>query len=327
MIDEKSIPKPRIEPVDPWLPPDAVTPETLAARGRRLPEWIRGKIPGGAEFKKVKALVEEKKLHTVCEEARCPNLGECWSRGTATFMILGDTCTRACSFCAVKTGRPTELDLDEPRRVADSIRSMKLHHAVITSVNRDELLDGGASIFAELLRQVRMKAPGCRMELLIPDMLGNRDALKMIFDEKPDILNHNLETVPRLYRNVRPSASYGRSLNVLAWAKEAGLTTKSGIMLGLGESPDEVRDLMRDLRAIDCDILTLGQYLRPTDWHHPVVRYVKPEEFVQLRMEAVAMGFRHVESGPMVRSSYHADEQSLEAVGGTAAATAAAGSS
>jgi lipoic acid synthetase len=295
------------------LPPGSETPETLAERGRRLPEWIRAKVPGGAEYSKVKGLVEGQRLHTVCEEARCPNLGECWSRGTATFMILGDTCTRACKFCAVKTGRPTELDLDEPRRVAESIRIMGLHHAVITSVNRDELLDGGASIFAELIRQTRIQAPKCRIELLIPDMLGRRESLDMIFNERPDILNHNLETVPRLYRDVRPSASYGRSLNVLAWAKQAGLRTKSGLMLGLGESLDEVRDVMRDLRAIDVDILTLGQYLRPTGWHHEVVRFVHPDEFRQLKEEGMAMGFRHVESGPLVRSSYHADVQSAAA--------------
>jgi lipoic acid synthetase len=300
-----------VEPVHPL----SETPESLALRGRRLPEWIRGRLPAGAGYEKVKALVSDQNLHTVCEEARCPNLGECWSRGTATFMILGDICTRACSFCAVKTGRPTELDLDEPRRVADSVRTMRLHHAVITSVNRDELLDGGSSIFAETIWQIRNVLPSCRVEVLIPDMLGRREALQKIFDEKPDILNHNLETVPRLYRNVRPSAAYGRSLNVLSWAKESGLVTKSGLMLGLGEALSEVRDVMRDLRAIDCDILTLGQYLRPTDWHHPVIRYVHPDEFAQLKEEGLAMGFRHVEAGPLVRSSYHADEQSAWAVG------------
>ena len=292
------------------------TPESLAARGRRLPEWIRGQIPTGNGYSKVKALVKDAKLHTVCEEARCPNLGECWSRGTATFMILGDTCTRACSFCAVKTGRPTEFDIDEPRRVAESIATMKLKHAVITSVNRDELTDGGASIFAEVIRQIRFKAPGCRIELLVPDMLGRRESLEMIFEEKPEIFNHNLETVPRLYRGVRPSAVYGRSLNVLLWAKEAGLTTKSGMMLGLGEEVDEVRDVMRDLRAVDCDILTLGQYLRPTENHHPVIRYVHPSEFAQLKKDGLEMGFKHVEAGPLVRSSYHADVQSESALRG-----------
>lgn len=296
-----------------YSPGSSITPEELRAQGRRLPEWIRGKIGSGGGYKRVRGLVEDKGLHTVCEEARCPNLGECWARGTATFMILGDICTRACSFCAVKTGRPTEFDEDEPRRVAESIATMKLRHAVITSVNRDELDDGGAGIFAELVRQTRVKSPGTTIELLIPDMLGRREALKLIFDERPDILNHNLETVPRLYRDVRPSASYGRSLNVLAWAKEAGLRTKSGLMLGLGESLDEVRDVMRDLRAVGCDILTLGQYLRPSGWHHEVVRFVHPDEFAQLRADGREMGFRHVESGPLVRSSYHADEQSLKA--------------
>ncbi len=297
------------------VPHDSVLPEELAARGRRLPEWIRAKLPGGDPYKLVRGLVDDQRLHTVCEEARCPNLGECWSRGTATFMILGDTCTRACSFCAIKTGRPTELDLDEPRRVAESIKLMTLRHAVITSVNRDELNDGGASIFAELIRQIRVQSPGTTIELLIPDLLGNREALKLIFDEQPEILNHNLETVPRLYRDVRPSASYGRSLNVLAWAKEAGLRTKSGLMLGLGETIDEVLDVMRDLRSIDCDILTLGQYLRPEERHHPVLRYVHPDEFAMYREEGRSIGFRHVESGPLVRSSYHADEQTHQALG------------
>lgn len=293
--------------------PGSVTPEELAARGRRLPEWIRGRIGGGEGYQRVQSLVRDHKLHTVCQEAQCPNLGECWTRGTATFMILGDTCTRSCSFCAVKTGRPTELDLDEPRRVAESIRIMDLEHAVITSVNRDELLDGGASIFAEMVRLIRAKSPKTRIELLIPDILGKREALDLIFDEQPDILNHNLETVPRLYARVRPQAIYARSLNVLLWAKEKGLKTKSGLMLGLGEELDEVREVMADLRAIDCDILTLGQYLRPSANHLPITRFVHPEEFAQLREDGIAMGFRHVESGPMVRSSYHADEQSAAA--------------
>lgn len=298
------------------LPPGSETPETLAKRGRRLPPWIRAKVATGEEYAKVKKLVTGQRLHTVCEEAMCPNLGECWARGTATFMILGDICTRACKFCAVKTGKPTELDLDEPRRVAESIATMRLRHAVVTSVNRDELTDGGACIFAELLRRTRQLCPQTSMEFLIPDMLGRREALQKIFDEKPDILNHNLETVPRLYRDVRPSASYGRSLNVLAWAKEAGLRTKSGLMLGLGERMEEVLDVMRDLRAVDCDIITLGQYLRPSGWHHEVIRFVHPDEFAELKREGIAMGFRHVESGPMVRSSYHADEQSEMASAG-----------
>lgn len=296
--------------------PLSETPESLAEKGRRLPDWIRGKIPGGEGYNRIKQLVGEKRLHTVCAEARCPNLGECWSRGTATFMILGDICTRSCTFCAVKSGRPTELDLDEPARVADSIRIMDLEHAVITSVNRDELQDGGASIFAETARQIRARSPKTRIEFLVPDLMGRRDAFDMIFAERPDIFNHNLETVPRLYSRVRPQAAYGRSLQILAWAKEVGLRTKSGMMLGLGEDLDEVREVMRDLRAIDCDILTLGQYLRPSDKHHPIIRFVHPEEFTQLREEGMAMGFRHVESGPLVRSSYHADEQSASAESG-----------
>ncbi|MDX2176669.1 MAG: lipoyl synthase [Candidatus Sumerlaeia bacterium] len=294
--------------------PLSETPESLAAKGRRLPDWIKGKMPSGDGYHSVRALVNDKRLHTVCEEARCPNLGECWSRGTATFMILGDVCTRACTFCAVKSGRPTELDLDEPRRVAESIAAMGVKHAVITSVNRDELVDGGASIFAETIRMIRAKSPGTRIELLIPDILGRRESLDTIFDGKPEILNHNIETVPRLYSRVRPQAAYGRSLQVLQWAKEAGLVTKSGLMLGLGERLDEVEDTMRDLRAIDCDILTLGQYLRPTPNHHPVVRFVHPEEFANLKRVGMEMGFKHVESGPLVRSSYHAEEQSEFAV-------------
>ncbi len=290
------------------------TVESLREKGRRLPVWIRAQVPSGGGYGKVKSLVDDQKLHTVCEEAQCPNLGECWSRGTATFMILGEICTRACAFCAVKTGRPTELDIDEPRRVAESIRAMKLKHAVITSVNRDELTDGGASIFAELIRQIRIKTPETRIELLIPDMLGKKESLEAIFVEKPEVLNHNLETVPRLYRSVRPSASYGRSLQVLSWAKEAGLTTKSGLMLGLGEEIPEVLDVMRDLRSIGCDILTLGQYLRPSGWHHEVKRFVHPDEFAEFKKEGMKMGFRHVESGPLVRSSYHADEQSAGVV-------------
>ena len=292
----------------------SLTPEQLATTGRRLPPWIRGRIAAGAGYSKIRSLVDDKHLNTVCEEAQCPNLGECWTRGTATFMILGDTCTRSCGFCAVKTGRPTELDLDEPRRVAESIRAMKLRHAVITSVNRDELADGGAAVFADTIRQIRAKAPGCRIEVLIPDFLGSREALDMVFDERPDILNHNIETVPQLYTRVRPQAVYARSLQVLSMAKEAGLKAKTGLMLGLGESLGHVRDVMRDLVAIKCDILTLGQYLQPTKGHLPITRFVHPDEFRQLKEEGEALGIGHVESGPMVRSSYHAEEQSADLV-------------
>ncbi len=290
--------------------PGSLTPTQLKAIGRRLPPWIRGRIGTGAGYSRIRSLVDDKSLNTVCEEAQCPNLGECWTRGTATFMILGDTCTRSCGFCAVKTGRPGDLDLDEPRRVAESVRSMKLRHAVITSVNRDELLDGGSAIFAETIRQIRWKSPDCRVEVLIPDFLGRRESLDAVFDARPEILNHNLETVPRLYSRVRPQAVYARSLQVLEWAKAAGLKTKTGIMLGLGETLDEVREIMRDLVAIECDIFTIGQYLQPSPKHLPIERFVHPDEFAQLKREGEAMGLGHVESGPMVRSSYHAEEQS-----------------
>ncbi|MDK2971784.1 MAG: lipoyl synthase [Candidatus Sumerlaeota bacterium] len=306
-------PPPQPIPVEQWTTgyhPGSLTPAQLAETGRRLPPWIRGKIGGGGNFNHIRSLVDDKGLHTVCEEARCPNLGECWSRGTATFMILGDTCTRTCRFCAVKTGRPQELDLDEPRRVADSVANMGLRHAVITSVNRDELRDGGAAIFAETIERIRSKSPGCRIEVLIPDFLGDAHALDMVFAARPEILNHNLETVPHLYATVRPQAVYARSLQVLERAKAAGLKTKTGIMLGVGETLDEVRELMADLVAIECDIFTIGQYLQPTPAHLPITRFAHPEEFAQLKREGEAMGIPHVESGPMVRSSYHADEQS-----------------
>lgn len=290
--------------------PGSLTPGQLAAMGRRLPPWIKARIASGTGYSKIRSLVDDKKLNTVCEEAQCPNLGECWTHGTATFMILGDTCTRSCRFCAVKTGRPKELDLDEPRRVADSVAAMGLKHAVITSVNRDELMDGGAAVFAETIAMIRLRQPGCRVEVLIPDFMGRTEALDRLFSERPEILNHNLETVPRLYSNVRPQAVYARSLQVLERAKSQGLKTKTGLMLGLGETLDEVRELMEDLVAIKCDILTLGQYLQPSKDHLPITRFVHPEEFAQLKREGEAMGIGHVESGPMVRSSYHAEEQS-----------------
>lgn len=294
--------------------PGSVTPGELKEAGRRLPPWIRGRIGHGNRFNQIRGLVDDKSLHTVCEEARCPNLGECWSRGTATFMILGDICTRACGFCAIKTGRPTELDLDEPRRVAESVRNMKLRHAVITSVNRDELRDGGAAIFAETIHQIRALVPGCRVEVLIPDFMGDRKALEMVFEARPEILNHNLETVPRLYRTVRPQAVYARSLQVLQYAKEAGLKTKTGIMAGLGETMSEVLEVMADVAAVDCDIFTAGQYLQPTSRHLPIERFWHPDDFARIKREGEAMGIRHVESAPMVRSSYHAEEQSEDVV-------------
>ncbi len=275
----------------------------------RRPEWIRAKLPYGENYSKLLHLMRGKELHTVCEEARCPNLGECWGRGTATFMILGDVCTRSCGFCAVKTGRPTVLDTDEPRRVADAVASMKLRHVVITSVNRDELQDGGASIFAETIRQIRIREPKCRIEVLIPDFKGEKVALDIIVDAAPDILNHNLETVPRLYSVVRPQARYERSLEVLSYFKEHGLVTKTGVMVGIGEKPEEVLEVMKDMRKSNVDILTVGQYLQPTKQHLPIDRYVTPDEFDMYKERGLEMGFKFVESGPLVRSSYHADEQ------------------
>ena len=275
----------------------------------RRPEWLKVRLPHGEAFREVKAIVENHHLHTVCESAHCPNMAECWGRRTATFMILGDICTRSCRFCAVKTGRPTEVDELEPFRVADAVRQLNLKHAVITSVNRDELKDGGAHIFAETIRQIRKKSPGCRIEVLIPDFQGDYDSLKLVIDARPDILNHNVETIPRLYKEVRPQAKYDRSLWVLEESHRQGLVTKSGLMVGLGETPDEVLSVMRDLRKINCDILTIGQYLQPTKAHLPVDRFVHPNEFQMYKEKGLQMGFRFVESGPLVRSSYHADEQ------------------
>ncbi|MDX1439861.1 MAG: lipoyl synthase [Rubricoccaceae bacterium] len=284
-------------------------PLPAAKRGGR-PDWLRVKLPYGETFRNVQKTIEEHNLHTVCSSARCPNMGECWTAGTATFMILGNVCTRSCSFCAVQTGRPVdkELDYDEPRRVAEAARLMGLKHVVVTSINRDDREDGGAPIFAETIRQVRDQIPGCTIEVLIPDMRGLRPALEEIFDERPDILNHNVETVPRLYRRVRPQADYQRSLDVLKMAKgEYGLRTKSGIMVGLGETEDEVHSLMDDFAANGVDVMTIGQYLQPTKMHIPVERYVHPDEFARYKEVGEAKGIEHVESGPLVRSSYHAE--------------------
>jgi lipoyl synthase len=275
----------------------------------RRPDWLKVRVPLGERFSQLKTLMEGQRLNTVCEEARCPNVAECWNAGTATFMILGEICTRSCGFCAVKTGRPEGLDLEEPFRVAEAIRLMGIRHAVITSVNRDELPDGGAAIFAETIRQARLVNPSISVEVLIPDFQGVRWALDIVIAARPDILNHNTETVPRLYRRVRPQAKYERSLEVIRWGKDSGMVTKSGLMLGLGETEDEVLRVMEDLRTAGCDILTLGQYLQPTKDHLPVERYVHPDEFRRLKGKGLRMGFRHVESGPLVRSSYHAAEQ------------------
>jgi lipoic acid synthetase len=272
------------------------------------PAWIRAKAPQGPAYERIRALMRGLALNTVCEEAHCPNLGECWSRGTATFMILGDVCTRACGFCAVRTGLPGRPpDPDEPRRVADAVARMGLRHAVVTSVNRDDQRDGGAAIFAATIREIRARVPGCAVEVLIPDFKGRGDALQVVVDARPDVLNHNVETVPRLYRAARPGASFPRSLELLRRARDAGLLTKSGIMLGLGEELHEVEDTIRAVRAPGTDILTVGQYLRPSPKHLPVLRYYAPAEFEALRAFALGLGFAHVESGPLVRSSYHAE--------------------
>jgi lipoic acid synthetase len=255
--------------------------------------------------------MQSRRLHTVCAEARCPNVGECWEAGTATFMILGDTCTRACGFCAVKTGRPLEMNRREPMRVARAVKEMGLRHAVVTSVNRDDQPDGGASIFAETTRLIRELSPGANVEVLVPDFMGNWDALAIVMEAEPEILNHNTETVPRLYRRVRPKARYERSLELLRRAKEMrpGGITKSGLMVGLGETTPELLSVMVDLVDAGCDVLTIGQYLRPSLKHLPVERYRRPEEFEELREAGARLGFRHVESGPLVRSSYHAEGQ------------------
>jgi lipoic acid synthetase len=274
------------------------------------PEWIKARAPMGEEYERLRGVMRDLGLHTVCEEARCPNIGDCWNRGTATFMILGDVCTRACGFCAVKTGLPgLPPDPREAARVAEAAARMGLRHAVITSVNRDDQRDGGAGVFAACIRQIRERVPGCTVEVLIPDFKGDAAALQIVIDAAPDVLNHNTETVPRLYRQVRPGARFERSLELLGRAKAAGLVTKSGIMVGLGEEPEEVRETVRRTREAGTDILTVGQYLRPGPDHLPIARYYEPAEFAEIKRYAVGLGYRHVASGPLVRSSYHAEEQ------------------
>lgn len=273
----------------------------------RRPEWLKVRAPGGENYAGIKQMMRSKSLHTVCEEARCPNITECWNAGTATFMILGDTCTRSCGFCAVKTGRPLEIDVDEPRKVAESIREMRLKHAVITSVNRDERPDGGSVIWAETITEVRRLNPDTTIEVLIPDFKGKMEPLQRIIDVKPDVLNHNTETVPRLYRRVRPQGKYVWSLALLKEAKAQNMRTKTGVMLGLGETREEVLEVMKDLSGVGVNVLTLGQYLQPTKNHLPVDRFVHPTEFDEYRRIGLEMGFDIVESGPLVRSSYHAE--------------------
>ncbi len=289
--------------------PVVQSPAPASPRGGR-PDWLRVKLPYGETFRSVQQTIEEYDLHTVCSSARCPNMGECWTAGTATFMILGDVCTRSCSFCAVKTGRPQsrDLDWDEPRRVAEAARLMGMRHVVVTSINRDDRRDGGAPIFAETIRLLREQIPGCTVEVLTPDFRGVEEAMDTVFEARPDLFNHNVETVPRLYRRVRPQADYRRSLDVLRRAKGAfGLRTKSGIMVGLGETDEEVLALMRDFVGVGLDVMTIGQYLQPTRMHLPVEAFVHPDKFRWFKEQGEAMGIEHVESGPLVRSSYHAE--------------------
>ncbi len=280
----------------------------LAPAPSKRPEWLRAPAPAGENYQDIKQLVGRLRLHTVCESAACPNVGECWNHRTATFMILGNVCTRRCGFCAVEKGAPLPVDYDEPRRVAEAVAAMGLQFAVITSVNRDDREDGGAELFALVIGAIRRRVEGCGVEVLVPDFQGSRAAVETVLEAAPDVFNHNTETVPRLYRRVRLGARYERSLDVLAHAKRTApaVPTKSGLMLGLGETNAEILQVMRDLRANRVDILTLGQYLRPSPKHLPIVRYAPPEEFAELRVAAREMGFGHVEAGPLVRSSYHA---------------------
>lgn len=283
---------------------------------QRLPGWLKVRMPGGPNYLQVRQLLGRSRLHTVCEEAHCPNIGECWENRTATFMILGDICTRRCHYCAVTTGRPTGLDLEEPKHLAETVEYLGLKYAVITSVNRDDLPDGGAFVFAECIRQIRERLPDCRVEVLIPDFCGDLNALKKVIDAHPDVLNHNIETVPRIFPKVRPKGRYDRSLDLLAQAKQLSPSaiTKSGMMVGLGEDIEEITETMKDLRSVNCDLLTVGQYLKPSAKHYPLMKFYTPREFELLRETGERLGFRHVASGPLVRSSYHADEQHRSAL-------------
>ena len=288
---------------------------------RRLPAWLKVRAPGGPNYLDLRKRFRDSALHTVCEEAHCPNIGDCWERRTATFMILGDICTRACSYCAVTTGTPLTLDLEEPVRLAETVERMGLRYAVITSVNRDELPDGGAFIFAQCIRQIRRRLPACKIEVLIPDFQGDRNALATVVDAAPDTLNHNIETVRRVFPRVRARGDYDQSLELLSRAREQAPhgVTKSGMMVGLGETWNEIIETMRDLRSVSCDLLTIGQYLRPSGKHVPLSRWYTPDEFDELRREGEALGFKHVAAGPLVRSSYHADEQHEAAAANLAA--------
>ncbi|MEN9742847.1 MAG: lipoyl synthase [Bacteroidota bacterium] len=274
----------------------------------KKPKWLRVKLPTGENYRKVRGLVDEHKLHTICESGSCPNMGECWGEGTATFMILGNICTRSCGFCGVQTGKPDAVDVFEPGKVAQSVKIMGVKHAVITSVDRDDLKDGGSAIWAQTIRAIRQQSPGTTLETLIPDFAGNWENLQVLIDAAPEIVSHNLETVRRLTKQVRIQAKYDRSLELLFRLKKGGMRTKSGVMLGLGETEEEVIETMQDLRAVQVDILTLGQYLQPTPKHLPVAQFVEPEKFEMYKKLGLEMGFRFVESGPLVRSSYHAEK-------------------
>ncbi|OFY71817.1 MAG: lipoyl synthase [Bacteroidetes bacterium RIFCSPLOWO2_12_FULL_37_12] len=287
---------------------ETLIPENFPGNTGRKPEWLKVKLPYGYGYKSVYQTVEENKLHTICQSGLCPNMGECWGAGTATFMILGNICTRSCSFCAVETGRPGEVDYDEPARVAEAIQKMKLKHCVITSVNRDELPDSGMRIWASTVREVKKINPEITIETLIPDVNDHWDALDLIINEKPDVISHNMETVKRLYRTIRPQAKYERSLELLNRLKKAGIRTKSGIMLGLGETVQEVCELMDDLANVKLDVFTMGQYLQPSKLHHEVVEYIHPQLFEYLKETGISKGFDYVESGPLVRSSYHSEK-------------------
>jgi lipoic acid synthetase len=281
--------------------------ETENIRIKR-PDWLKVKAPGGDKYAEIHQMMRSKSLHTVCEEAHCPNIGECWGNGTATFLILGEICTRNCRFCAITTGKPMPPDKNEPQNVAESVKNMKVRHAVITSVNRDDLADGGSTLWAETIRRTREMNPNTTIEVLIPDFMGFKDQLQRVIDERPDILNHNIETVPRLYKTVRPKAKYQQSLDVLLESANQGLRTKSGLMVGVGETLEEVQEVLKDLYAHKVKIVTIGQYLQPTKQHLDVVRFVEPSEFLEYKKFGLKLGFEHVESGPLVRSSYHAEK-------------------
>ena len=289
----------------------AASAEATAARRGPKPEWLKVRAPGSENYLRLRGIMRDLKLNTVCEDARCPNIGECWHHGTATFMILGDICTRACTYCAVAHGKPATLDIDEPRRVGEAVEKMALKYAVITSVDRDDQPDGGAGIFAETIREIKQRLPECRVEVLIPDFKGEAGPLEIVLNAKPDVLNHNTETVPRLYRAVRSGGKYARTLELLDRARRfaPAIPTKTGMMMGLGEEHDEVVQVFKDLRDVGVSILTLGQYLRPSNDHAVMTRYYTPDEFRELKRIALDLGFAHVESGPLVRSSYHAHEQ------------------